>query len=155
MNRLVLAVVLLASTLALAGDLDPKKAAEIRRDREKAMADIDKKYGNKKLSKAEMNAKAAEQNAAEAKVLDKHGVSAKDYGRYEAKSSKGDRAAADKEAESPKQKDEAAAKAAANKKDGPKEIQVQKGFSDENPTVMEEKDGAPPVVEKGLPKDGK
>ena len=157
MNRLVLAVVLCATTLALAADMDPKKAAEIRRDREKAMAEIDKKYGgpNKKLSKAELNAKAAEQNAAEQKLLDKHGVSAKDYGRYEAKMGKGDRAATEKELQDLKKKDEAAAKAGAGKKEGGKEIVIQKGFSDENPTVMEEKDGAPPVVEKGLPKDGK
>ena len=155
MNRLVLAVVLLASTLALAGDLDPKKAAEIRRDREKAMAEIDKKYGKGKLSKADLNAKAQEQNAAEEKILSAHGVSAKEYGRYEGKMSKADRAATEAEVESLKKKDEAAAKAAAAKKEGGKEIVIQRGFSEENPTVMDEKEGAPPVVEKGLPADGK
>lgn len=156
MNRLVLCIVLAASTLAFAGDISPAKNAAIKRDREKAMKKIDEKYGNKKLTKAEMNAKAKEQNDAEAKVLDQHGVSAKDYGRNDAKMSSSERAENSKAEEALKKQDEAAAKAAAaGKKDGAKEITVQKGFSEENPTVMDEKEGAPPVVEKGLPKDGK
>lgn len=155
MNRLLLCVVLTASTLSFAGDMDPKKAAAIQRDREKAKAELDKKYGKGKLSKSDMSKRAAEENEAEAKILQKHGVDAKDAARYESKMSREDRAAAKEEGEKLKAKEEADAKAAAAKKNAPKEIQVQKGFSDQNPTVMDEKEGAPPVVEHGLPADAK
>lgn len=150
MKRLVLCAVLAASTVAFSEELSPKKAAEIRRDRDKAMKEIDKKYGDKKLSREQLNAKAAEVNEADAKVLGKHGVSPKDYGRYDAKMSRSERAETERQTEGLKKQDEAAAKAAASKKPA-KEITVQQGFSEENPTVMDEKEGAPPVVEQGLP----
>jgi hypothetical protein len=152
MKRLVLCAVLLSAGMSFAGDLSPAKAAQIKNDREKAMADIAKKYDGKK-GKNDQKARAAEENAAEQSVLSKHGVSAKEWGRYDATQSRAERAETEKATADLKKKDEAAAKNA--KKDGPKELVIQKGFSEENPTVMDEKEGAPPMVEKGLPKDGK
>jgi hypothetical protein len=83
-------------------------------------------------------------------VLDKAGVDPKEYTKYIAKMNREDRAATKAAGEKLEQQEkEAAAKDA--KKGGPKEIVVQKGFSDNNPVTMEEKDGDGPTVEHGLP----
>src|SRR4051794_35867187 len=141
-------------------DLTPDKTAKIERDKTKAMEDIDKKYGNKKsseLTSDERRAQIADRAAAEQQVFDKNGVTAKGYTAYTSKMNKEDRAAtkaADAKLQA-KEKADAEAAAAAKKQAaaGPKEIPVQRGFNDNNPVVLEEKQGGEVVVEKGLPQD--
>jgi hypothetical protein len=145
-------------SLLAADDLTPAKAAQVQHDRDKAMADIDKKYGNKQpseLSQDERREMIRDQREAEDKVLEKHGVNAKDMARYEARMNLGERDAAKAELKKIEKKEEDDKKAAAEKANQPQEIQVQRGFSDSNPVVLEEKaqGNGPPVVEKGLPPD--
>src|SRR3954468_729722 len=94
-------------TLA-ADDLTPQKAAQVEKDREKAMADVAKKYGNKKsseLSPDERREMIQDQRAAENGVLEKNGVDAKDMARYQTKMGADDRAAAKNERERLDKKD--------------------------------------------------
>lgn len=145
---------LLLSVLAI-DDLTPEKAAAVQRDREKAMADVAKKFGNKKsseLSPGERREMIHDQRAAESVVLEKHRVDAKELARYEAKMNLTDRAATKQEKERLEKK-EANEKAAAEKSDVPQEVQIQRGFSDDHPVVLEEKAGDSVVVEKSLPPD--
>jgi hypothetical protein len=91
------ALTLMVSVLALpvlASDVDPDTAAQVGRDRQKALDEVAKKYGNKKsseLSGDERRARVKDEAEAVSRVLDKHGVSAKDMARYEAKSSPAER----------------------------------------------------------------
>lgn len=122
MNRLCAAVLAVSSLIAWADDVTPEQAAKVERDNKAAQEEISKKYGNKKsseLSADERREMIADQKAASAKVLEKNGVSAKDYARFEATASGSQREAAKasgaaldkKEAE----KKEAEKKAAAEK----------------------------------------
>ncbi len=138
---------------AAAQDLDPKKAALIEHDQQKAYDEIDKKHGNKKpseLSSDERREIIHERAAAEQAVFDKQQVSPKDYTQYTAKMGLDDRAEMKDAAKQLKEKDEAAAQ---KKEEPQKEIPIQHGFNDANPVVMDEKAGAPPMVEHGLPQD--
>jgi hypothetical protein len=158
--RSALIVGFLFSWPALADDdLTPDKAAKIERDKSKAMDAIDKKYGNKKpneLSSDERKAIAQERSAAEHQALEKNGSSEKAYTRYQSKMSKEERAASKNAGEKLEANEKAAdAQAKEKAKGGPKEITIQRGFSDTNPVVLEEKAGGSPVVEKGLPQDYK
>lgn len=164
LRRTSLLALLLAGT-AYAGDLDPATAAQIQLDSARATADVQKKYGNKKLSELsndERQALAKDQAAAEQKVLDKNGVKAKDWARYEARQSRADRAATQaakekllqKEAEAAEQaKKASAADEDAAEKDKDKEIPIQQGFSEDKPTILEESKDAPPIIERGTPDD--
>lgn len=150
----------LALLLTLAADeLTPAKAAKVQKDRDQAMADIAKKYGNKKSSELtpdERRAMIQDQSAAETSVLEKNDVDAKDLARYEARMSKDDRAATKTERERLDKKEADDKKAAeAKAQAGTQEVQVQKGFSDSNPVMLEETNSGngAPVVEKGLPQD--
>jgi hypothetical protein len=151
--RHALLALLLASP-ALAADLNPKTVAKIQREQNAAQEEIEKKHGNKKpseMSSSERKEVIKETSAAQKEVLEKNKVDAKEFARYQAKMSQDDRAetaAAEKDLEAAAEKDK---KAGAAK---PAEIKVQKGFSDKNPVVLEAKEGAPPVVEHGLPTDG-
>lgn len=152
-------VVLAAALLALpapAQELTPEKAAEIDRDQKKAQDQVSKKYGNKKsneLSSDERKAMIRDQADADRAVLDKHGVSAKEFSRYSASQSRDDRARTkDAAAALEKKEQEAAEKekqqAAAAQ---PQDIPVQRGFGDGKTVELEAQEGAPPVVEQGLP----
>src|SRR5438105_2637080 len=104
----------LCLTLA-ADDLNPEKAAKVQKDRDDAMADIAKKYGNKKsseLSQDERRDMIQEQRAAENAVMEKNGVDPKEMARYEAKMNLADRAATKAEREKLDQKVEEEKKAA-------------------------------------------
>jgi hypothetical protein len=93
-------------------------------------------------------------NAAETKVLEKYGVSQREWARSSINRSRDQAEAVKQAAHAQEAREKAdAEKAAAAKKDEGREIVVQKGFSDESPVVLEEKEGAQPVVEQGLPKD--
>jgi hypothetical protein len=152
-------MIALALLLTLAADdLTPEKAAKVQKDRDQAMADVSKKYGNKKsseLTSDERREMIKDQRAAETNVLEKNNVDAKEFARYEAKMNLSDRAAT-KAARENLDKKEAEDKKAADDKQGNGEIPIQRGFNENNPVTLEEKpqntNGAP-VVEKGLPPD--
>ncbi len=149
---LLLSTWLITPSLALAEDLTPEQLARIRRDEKAAVDKVNAAHGNKKqseLSAAERRQMIREQQEAAQKVMDEHGVSAKDYARQSARMGPKQNEAV-KAAEKAL---EAAEKAAASgKATEPGEIQVQEGFSEDNPVVMEEQEGATQVmVEHGLP----
>ncbi|MBL8957976.1 MAG: hypothetical protein JNK82_44795 [Myxococcaceae bacterium] len=153
-------VALALALLALgADDLNPEKAAKVQKDRDTAMADIAKKYGNKKsteLSQDERREMIREQRAAENAVLEKNNVDPKEFARYEAKMSLSDRTATNNARALLDQKEVEAKKAAEQKaQPGNGEIPIQRGFSDSNPVTLEENNnsGGGIVVEKGLPPD--
>lgn len=148
LSVLLLSTWLIMPNLAIAEELTPEQIARIRRDEKAAMDKVNTAHGNRKsseLSAAERRQMVREQQEAVGKVMDEHGVSAKDYARQSARMG-------------PKQNEKVAAaekaleakeKAARGKEPG--EIQVQQGFSEDNPVTLEEQEGAPPVVEHGLP----
>ncbi len=122
MTRTLALVLAVASTAAWAADLSPDKAAQVSRDRQKAMDEVNKKYGNKKsseLSSDERRQMIRDQNEAMSRVLDKNGVDAKDFARWEAKASGSDRAAAKEASDALDKRDEDAKKAGAAKGVGP------------------------------------
>ena len=142
MSRSIKAALLSASLLAalpvFAADIDPARAAQIQSDKEKALADVQKKYGNKKpseLSNDERRQMAKDQAEAEQKALQKNGVSAKEWSRYEATQSRTDRAATEAAKADLKKKEEASAKAAAAKKSegNGQQIEIQRGFGKDGP----------------------
>jgi hypothetical protein len=155
---LLLAALTLAAPAFADDDLTPEKTAKIEREKNKALEAVDKKYGNRKsseMSSDERREVIRERAAAENEVLEKNNVSPKAYVSYTAHMNKEDRAAtkaADAKLEE-KEKQAAAAKKDKETQGGPKEIQVQRGFNDNNPVVLEEKQGNGPTVEKGLPQD--
>jgi len=146
----------LVAALFLA-QLTPEQLAQVQHDREKAQVEIQKKYGDRlpsELSPEERRDLIQEQRDAEDKVLEKNGVDPKELARYEAKLSLDDRAAtkaAKKQIEEKEKRDaEKKEKEEAERANQP--IQVQKGFSDSNPVILEENQGSgAPTVEKGLP----
>lgn len=151
-HRVVLASLLLSAPLALAADLSPEKVAQIRRDQQAAMERVEKAAGNKKpseMSNEERRGLIEARAAAQQQVLDKHGVDAREYTNYTLRMGKEERA----QTEAAEKKLEAQAKAAAEKKAeaakkaGTGEVQVQQGFSDQNPVDLEESKDAPPKVE--------
>jgi hypothetical protein len=116
MRSLIVAALVFSSSLALA-DITPEKAATIEREKQKALDAVAKKYGNKKsseLTNDERRSKMADESSAVNKVLDKNGVSAKEYAKFEATASSADRQAA-KAAGAAQEKKEADTKAAAEK----------------------------------------
>lgn len=148
----------LALVLTLGADeLTPDKAAQVQHDRDKAMADVSKKYGNKKsseLSSDERREMIRDQREADKQVLEKNGVEAKDMARYEARMNLSDREATKAAKERIEQKEAADKKAAeAKAKAQPQEVQVQRGFNDNNPVTLEDNPNGQPIVEKGLPQE--
>jgi hypothetical protein len=154
-------VTLLLLTLVLRADgLPPQTTAAIEHDTAKATAEVQEKYGNRKpaeLSPEERRQLGRDQADAERKVLEKHGVSEKEWASSGSRRSRDDREAIKAAREGLVEKDKAdaaaaeKAKAEANK---PKEVVVQRGISEQNPVTLDEAAGAAPVVERGgLPAD--
>ncbi|NVJ08249.1 hypothetical protein HUW63_23780 [Myxococcus sp. AM001] len=154
------ALLLVASWLVIPGqalaadgaELTPEKVAEIRRDEAQALSQVDAEYGNRKsseMSTAERREAIDKQQAASASVLEKHGVSAKDYARFEARMSPADNARAKAE----EQRLAEAAKAAKQPAPAaaPEEVHIQQGFSDEDPVELEATEGAEPSIDVGVP----
>jgi hypothetical protein len=150
----VFAVTLLAVAL---GQFDAERLATIEREQAREAAAVTARYGNKKsteLTREERAQMIRDLNAAETKVLEKYGVSQREWARSSINRSRDQAEAVKQAARAQEAREKAdAEKAAAAKKDEGREIVVQKGFSDESPVVLEEKEGAQPVVEQGLPKD--
>jgi len=154
LSVLLLSTWLITPNLALAGKLTPEQLARIRRAEKAAVDKVNAAHGNKKsseLSAAERREMIREQQEAVQKVMDEHGVTAKDYARQSARmgpKQNAQVAAAEKALE---EKEKAAGAANPPQDKEPGEIQVQEGFSEENPVMLEQEEGAPPVVEHGLP----
>lgn len=147
---------------ALADDeFTPERAAKIERDTEKALQKVDKKWGNKKpseLTSDERKQVIAERAAAEREVFEKNNVDAKAYTKYTSRQTKSERAATKEASAKLEEQENADAEKAQKDKDtkqqgGPKEIVIQRGGAGKDPIIMEEKEGAPPIVEKGLPQE--
>lgn len=138
-------------TSGRAEDLTPEQLASIHRDEQKALDQVSAAHGNKpssELSSSERRQLVHEQQEASRKVLEAHGVSAKDYARQTARMGpQGNEQVATAEKAL-----EAQEKAAQKKKPaGNGEIQVQLGVDENHPVTLEEQEGAAPVVEQGLP----
>ncbi|WP_224249303.1 hypothetical protein [Hyalangium gracile] len=163
-------VLLVASWLAVPGlavaqeALTPEKIAEIRRDEQAAKAKVDAAYGNRKpseMSNEERGQAAKEQQAAGLAVLEKHGVSDKEYSRHVAQMDREEREAVAQAEKQLEARDKAAREAREAKEAerrrkeeqglDPDEIPIQRGFSDENPVVLESTEEAGVEVEEGLP----
>ncbi|MDX2013527.1 MAG: hypothetical protein SFW67_25265 [Myxococcaceae bacterium] len=146
--------VLFASIL---GQFDAERLASIEREQAKETAAVQAKYGNKKsteLSREERAQMIRDLNAAEAKVLDKYGLSQREWARAQINRTREQADAVKQASKEQEAREKAAAEQAAKaQKDEGREVVVQKGFSDESPVVLEEKEGAQAVVEQGLPKD--
>jgi len=85
-------------------------------------------------------------------VLEKYGVTAKEWARAQMNRSRAQAGQVKEANKTLEAKEKAAAeRAAAEQARGPKEIVIQKGISEENPVVLEETEGSTPIVEKGLP----
>jgi len=92
---------------AWAEEVSPQKAAEVGRDRQRALDEVSKKYGGRKpseLSSEERRERVKDEAAAVSKVMQQHGVGAKDLARYEATSSPSERAAASAKVEAAEKK---------------------------------------------------
>ncbi len=153
-----MSITLLTLCLALGADepLAPEKSAVIEREQQKAQTEVSAKYGNKKLtelSREERGQLARDLANADKAVLEKNGVDPKQWAR---ESLKKDRAAYAEGKQLVKDLEEKEKVAEAKKKadaDAPKEVEVQRGVSEDNPVTLDEKanaDGTVPV-EKGLP----
>jgi hypothetical protein len=143
----------------LFGQITPEQLAQVQVDRDKAQAEVQKKYGDRQpseLSQDERRDMIQEQREAEDAVIAKSGLDPKELARYEAKLSLEDRAAtkAAKQEIEDKEKREAAKKAKEEAEKVNPPIQIQKGFNDKNPVILEDKQNTgSPTVEKGLPPD--
>ncbi|AKJ02615.1 hypothetical protein ATI61_1176 [Archangium gephyra] len=154
LSVLLLSTWLMTPNLVLAEDLTPEQLARIRRAEKAAVDKVNAAHGNKKsseLSTDERRQMIREQQEAVRKVMDENGVSPKDYARQSARMGRkqNEQVAAEEKALEAKEKAAGAAKPPHEKEPG--EIQVQEGFSEENPVMLDEQEGASPVVEHGLP----
>jgi hypothetical protein len=154
LSVLLLSTWLITPNLAFAEELSPEQLASIRRAEKAAVDKVNAAHGNKKsseLSASERRQMIREQQEAVQKVMEEHGVSAKDYARQSARMGpkQNEQVAAAEKALEAKEKAAGAAKPPQAKEPG--EIQVQEGFDENNPVMLEEQEGAPPVVEHGLP----
>ncbi len=144
--------------LALVADepTTPEKAAVIERQEQKAQAEVSAKYGNKKpteLSREDRKAMDKDLANASKAVLEKNGVDPKQWARESLKKDRADFAKTKEIVKDLEAKDKAAEEKRKADANAPKEVQVQRGVSEENPVTLDEKpneDGVVPV-EKGLP----
>ena len=157
-------VLLLVSWLAAPGlalaqeELTPEKIAAIRRDEQKAQEKVNAAYGNRKpseMSNEERRQAIQDQQQAGLAVMEKHGVSDKEYSRQVARMGRDEREAV-KQAEQKLEAQEQAKREAEQRKVEqaqlpPEEIPIQKGINDENPVELESSQEAASVVEQGLP----
>ncbi len=144
--------------LLIAPDEVPaERAAAIERDQAKATQAVQQKYGNRKsseLSPDERREMVRDQAEAEQKVLDKFGIDRKSWALSQARRTREEREQVKQAAKAMDEQEQTAAKKAAeDAASAPKEVVVQRGISEDRPVVLEDKEGAAPIVEKGLPAD--
>jgi hypothetical protein len=148
----VSSLVLAAPVLAAEDEgLTPEKVAAIQRDEAASQAKVNESFGNRKpseMSNAERAQAIRDQQAGAAKVMEKHGVSAKEYAVYTARMTPDDNQRVANE--SKRLEDKALAEKAAEEKkqrEGDGEVHIQQGFSDADPVELESTEGAEPVVD--------
>ena len=149
MHRILLLAVLLSGAVVAAGDLTPEKIAQTNRERQKALDEVAKKYGNRKsseLSSDERRQMIRDQDEAVAKVYEKNGVDAKELAKHEATGSSSERAAV-REKTSALEKKEADDKKAAEA--------AAKAKPDDNGVIIERGNGENPPPDSTKPKSGK
>jgi hypothetical protein len=86
-SLLLIASWLVLPGLSLAEELDPEKVARIQRAEQAALEKVDQAHGKKKpseMSNEECRQVIQEQEVASAGVLDKHGMTPREYARYTA-----------------------------------------------------------------------
>lgn len=152
-----LSLMLAASSLllappALAEDegLTPEKVAAIQRDEAAAQAKVNEEHGNRKpseMSNAERGQAIRDQQKESAKVMEKHGVSAKEFANFTARMTPEDNQRAANESKRLDDKAKADKEAEAKKRKGDGEVHIQQGFSDADPVELESADGAEPSVD--------
>ncbi|RKH04188.1 hypothetical protein [Corallococcus carmarthensis] len=144
---------LVLATPALAAEeegLTPEKVAAIQRDEAAAQAKVNADFGNRKpseMSNAERGQSIRDQQKESAKVMEKHGVSAKDYATFTARMTPEDNQRVANEAKRLDDKAKADKEAEAKKRKGDGEVHIQQGFSDADPVELESEEGAEPVVD--------
>jgi hypothetical protein len=154
MRASIAALILTASFAARAEELSPETVANVRREQKAADEKVEKAHGNKphsEMSSDERRQYMDEQRQARMEVLQKRGLDDKEYSRYEARLTKDQRAQTKSEDErlsAKEKKDEEEKKHPAKKEEA---IPIQRGFGNSRPVELEAKDGAPPVVEHGIP----
>lgn len=150
-----LSVLLLSTWLsvpALAEELPPEKLARIRRDEKEAIEKVNAAHGGRKsseMSTAERRQIIQEQQQALQGVMDKHGVSRKDYARQTARMGPKQNAQVDaaEKALEPSRRTSAEGSGELS----PAEIPIERGWSNEQQVEQEGTEGALPIVEHGLP----
>ena len=138
-------LVLAPPVLAEEEGLSPEKVAAIRRDESAAQAKVEAAYGNRKpseMSNSERGQVIREQQQEAAKVMEKHGVSAKEYAVYTARMTPDDNSRAANEAKRLEDKAKADKAAEEKKRAGDGEVHIQQGFSDAEPVELEAEEGA-------------
>ena len=143
---------LLLAAPALAEDegLTPEKVAAIQRDEAAAQAKVNNEYGNRKpseMSNAERGQAIRDQQSEAAKVMEKHGISAKEYATYTARMTPDDNQRVANETKRLDDKAKAEKEAEAKKRKGDGEVHIQQGFSDADPVELESTEGAEPSVD--------
>ncbi|NOJ97111.1 hypothetical protein HMI51_29740 [Corallococcus coralloides] len=152
-----LSLMLAASSLVLATPalaeeegLTPEKVAAIQRDEAAAQAKVNEEFGNRKpseMSNAERGQSIRAQQKEGAKVMEKHGVSAKEFATFTARMTPEDNQRVANEAKRLEDKAKADKEAEAKKRKGDGEVHIQQGFSDSDPVELESADGAEPSVD--------
>ncbi|MFP2896191.1 hypothetical protein [Corallococcus sp. 4LFB] len=152
-----LSLMLAASSLLLAAPvlaeddgLTPEKVAAIQRDEAAAQAKVDADYGNRKpseMSNAERGQSIRDQQKEAAKVMEKHGVSAKEFANFTARMTPDDNQRVANEAKRLDDQAKAQKEAEEKKRKGDGEVHIQQGFSDADPVELEAAEGAEPTVD--------
>ncbi|MFN7131880.1 MAG: hypothetical protein ACK4N5_07350 [Myxococcales bacterium] len=154
LKPLAFSAVLLASSAAYA--LDTAKAGKLEAQMEERRAQIKKEYGDRdpsKMSKEERRSYAEKIEAANREVLQKNGISDKDYARQTARMGRGSMQEIEKAKKEYQEKKAAEEKAKAEKGKGSGEIQVQRGFGDNRPVTLDDDGSAGPEIETGTGDD--
>ncbi|MFB1483769.1 hypothetical protein [Corallococcus sp. RDP092CA] len=152
-----LSLMLAASSLVLATPalaeeegLTPEKVAAIQRDEAAAEAKVNAEHGNRKpseMSNAERGQAIRDQQKEAAKVMEKHGVSAKEFATFTARMTPEDNQRVANEAKRLDDKEKAEKEAEAKKRKGDGEVHIQQGFSDADPVELESTEDAEPSVD--------
>lgn len=128
------------------------QAAQIEVELAQAQRAVDAKYGNKKpseLTAEETREKIGEHAGADITVLEQHGLEAKEWARLQLKRDRITAAAVKAAVKALAASEDAGSP----KADAEQPIEVQRGFTEANPFVLEQGSNSETVVETGLPPD--
>ncbi len=148
---LALSATLLAPASAFA--LDAQKAGELEALMEERRSAIAREYGGKKpteMSSSERREYYEKVEKANREVLEKNGVSDKEYARQTARMGRGSQKEIQEAKKQFQEKRAAEEKAKADKAKGSGEVQIQRGFDDKNPVNLQGDDSsAGPIIDRG------